>query len=41
MKFLRRLMLTGLGLSFMLAVGVISAPGDATAQGWEVSQIET
>ncbi len=35
MKFLRRLMLTGLGLSFMLAVGVISAPGDATAQGWE------
>ncbi len=35
MKFLRRLTLTGLGAALMLALGVISAPGDATAQGWE------
>ncbi len=35
MKFLRRLILTGLGAALMLALGVISAPGDATAQGWE------
>ena len=35
MKFLRRFMLTGIGASLMLALGVISAPGDATAQGWE------
>ena len=35
MKYLRRLMLAGLGLTLTLAMGVISAPGDATAQGWE------
>ena len=35
MKFLHKLMLTGLGLTLMLALGVISVTGDATAQGWE------
>ena len=35
MKILRRLTLTGIGLSLMVAFGVISVPGDATAQGWE------
>jgi len=28
-------MLTGLGVTMVAALGVISAPGDATAQGWE------
>ncbi len=35
MKILRRMVLTGLGLAMMAALGVLSAPGDATAQGWE------
>lgn len=35
MKYLRRFMMAGLGLSLALAMGVISTPKDASAQGWE------
>ena len=35
MKHLRRFKLAGLGLSLTLAMGMMSAAGDASAQGWE------
>lgn len=35
MMHVRRFMLAALGLSLTLAMGVISAPGDASAEGWK------